>query len=363
MSTGSPISNLSGEGAKVLSSGNWLSTLTLGSKVTVGDLDVTGNQITVEAMVNRTGALANPVSYGHVVSKHTTPTDVNYALLPNGCELTTTTTGYHNITVCYPDFNKPYHIAMTYDGAALKFYRDGYLMATTPCTGNMVNNDWLTTISQIADGANPAISQFLGYVNEVRIWNVARTQAELITYMNTPLPNPASQPGLLAYYTFDDLSNKQGNTLWNGSLSGGAVLNQTNTNCNFIRDSCAVKVGCPNWLSLPTQGSKSVIGDLDISGNQMTVEATFNRTQALNSGLYYGSLVSKHTTTTDVNYSLLPNGCEITTSVSGYKAIFQACPIQLNVTYHVAMVYDGANLKFYRNGVLISFTPCTGNIV
>ena len=43
---------------------------------------------------------------------------------------------------------------------------------------------------------------FIGYINEVRIWNVARTQAQLQTYMNSSLPNPAAQPGLLAYYTF-----------------------------------------------------------------------------------------------------------------------------------------------------------------
>ena len=46
----------------------------------------------------------------------------------------------------------------------------------------------------------------------------------------------------------------------------------------------------------------------------------FNRTAALNNGLYYGHLVSKHTDQTNVNYALLPKGCEITTSESGYKA-------------------------------------------
>jgi len=96
---------------------------------------------------------------------------------------------------------------------------------------------------------------------------------------------------------------------------------------------------CNNWLSLPTQNSKITIGDADVSGNKLTVEAMFNRTPPLNSGVYYGHLVSKHTDQSNVNYALLPNGCEITTSVSGYKAIFQDCPLELGKTYHVAYVY------------------------
>ena len=67
---------------------------------------------------------------------------------------------------------------------------------------------------------------FIGYINEVRIWNVARTQAQIQAYMNTSLPSPATQPGLLAYYIFDDLLNKQGNPTWNGTTGGSAVINQ-----------------------------------------------------------------------------------------------------------------------------------------
>ena len=71
---------------------------------------------------------------------------------------------------------------------------------------------------------------------------MARTQDEIRTYMNKSLPNPASQTGLLAYYKFDDLKNKQGNPQWDASVLGVAQINQTNPNCNFIADSCSVVV-------------------------------------------------------------------------------------------------------------------------
>jgi len=65
---------------------NWLFDSTIGSSVSVGDLDVTGNQITVEATINRTqpympGTGNN--TEGDIVSKHNTPADVNYLLRPN----------------------------------------------------------------------------------------------------------------------------------------------------------------------------------------------------------------------------------------------------------------------------------------
>ncbi len=74
----------------------------------------------------------------------------------------------------------------------------------------------------------------------MRIWNVARSQADIRANMNTSLPNPATQPGLQAYYRFNNLLNKQGNATFNGTLSGNATVNATNPNCTFRPDSCKV---------------------------------------------------------------------------------------------------------------------------
>jgi gliding motility-associated-like protein len=107
-------------------------------------------------------------------------------------------------------------------------------MSQVPATGNLVQNNWLTQIGYYQYAFYNV--NLIGYMNEVRIWNVARTQAQIQTYMNTSLPTPSTQPGLLAYYTFDDLINKQGNPAWNGTLGGSAAFNQTNPNCLFVAD-------------------------------------------------------------------------------------------------------------------------------
>lgn len=224
---------------------NWLKTTNPGDAVKIGDLDITGNKITVEASFNRTAAYTGGYLYGgDLVSKHADPTDCNYLLRPNNAEITTTNGFFQTPPVCEIELNKTYHAAMTYDGASLKFYRNGFLLKEVPASGNLVLNNWLTTIGDFAPGT-PGVSENMnGFINEVRIWNVARTQADIKTYMNSSLPNPSTQTGLVAYYTFDNLLNKQGNTAWNGTLLGNASINATNSSCTFVADTCSLPP-CP----------------------------------------------------------------------------------------------------------------------
>lgn len=231
---------------------NWLRTTNQLDGVKIGDLDITGNQLTVEAIFNRVAPyLGNYLYAGNLVSKHKEPVDCNYLLRPGHAEITTSNGYFSTAPICDFQFNKTYHVAMVYDGSTLKFYRNGYLMSAVAATGNLVQNDWLTTIGENAYATGPYANteHMNGFINEVRIWNRARTQAEIRSYMNTSLPTPTTQLGLQAYYIFDDLTNKQANTTWNGSLQGGAVINQSNSNCTLIIDSCEQVVTSTNVIA------------------------------------------------------------------------------------------------------------------
>lgn len=222
---------------------NWLELPSFPSAVSLGDLDIAGNQITVEAMFVRTTPYNNGYNWaGDLVSKHVDPGDVNYLLRPNNAEITTSNGYYSTPQICEIELNRMYHAAMVYNGSTLKFYRNGFLMSSIPASGNLYQNNHLTKI-----GLYDALvhnTNLIGYINEVRIWNVARTQTEIKNYMNSSLPYPTAQTGLVAYYTFDNLINKQGTTTWNGTLTGAAQINQVNPTCNFIADSCRT-APCP----------------------------------------------------------------------------------------------------------------------
>ncbi len=219
---------------------DWLDVEQDSSGVRIGDLDIPGNQVTVEAMFDRTAVYDANFYGGDLVSKHNDPTDVNYLLRPNTAEITTTNGFYITPVVCSVDTGKTYYAALVYDGDSLKFYRNGYLLSAVAASGDLIQNDWITTIGSTAA---PTIypSGFIGYINEVRIWNVARTEDSLRKYINTPLPNPTAQPGLLAYYEFNSLTNLQGNAEWNGTIRRFATVDTINPTCAaFVADSCGI---------------------------------------------------------------------------------------------------------------------------
>ncbi len=183
--------------------------------VEAGDLDVAGDQLTVEALIHYVGASVN------VVSKHTGPADVNYLLRIGSFEITTTS-GFANFGgVAAAGVNlvqgETYHLAATYNGQFLRYYVNGCLTGEMPWTGDMVQNDLITTIGA---RENCNCEQFTGYIDEVRVWNVARTQQEIADNMMN-LPNPTITPGLLAYYKFDNnFTNVQGNAIYDGVIEG-----------------------------------------------------------------------------------------------------------------------------------------------
>ncbi|RYE05408.1 MAG: hypothetical protein EOP51_34600, partial [Sphingobacteriales bacterium] len=192
-------------------------------------------------MINRTQSYTGGNLYaGDVVSKHVNPTDANYLLRPNSAEITTSNGYFITPEICDITLNKTYHIAMVYDGSSLKFYRNGFLMSQVAASGTLYQNDFDTWIGYYS--AQLFNTTFLGYINEVRIWNVARSQAQIRAAMNVPLAGPTTIPGLAAYYSFDNLINKQGNAAFNGVLGGSATINTTNPTCaSFVADSCFVK--------------------------------------------------------------------------------------------------------------------------
>lgn len=225
-----------------LNCNNWLYLPSEPSFVNIGQLNITGDQLTIEANINRTSAAYNGGIFGgaDIVSKHSGTFDDNYLLRSTDGSITTTDGFFDTPRICDVELNKTYHVAMVYDGTTLKFYRNGFLMSQVAASGNLYQNGWNTQIGLYALAS--LNENFLGYINEVRIWKVARTQLQIRTYMNSSLPSPTTQPGLVAYYTFDDLLNKQGNAVFNGTLNGAASINQTNPLCTLVIDSCAMIV-------------------------------------------------------------------------------------------------------------------------
>jgi len=235
--------------------------------INCGDMDVAGTQLTVEALITMTGASPGE----DIVSKHTGPGNVNYLLRPGGFEITTTN-GYFAVGSSIGiAMNKTYHVAATYDGSFIRYYVNGCLTGQAACTGNMFNNNLLTSIG---NQSNCQCEPFTGYIDEVRIWNVARTSAQLQADMNT-LPSPGTQVGLVAYYNMNsNFINQQGNAAWNGAVVG-AVPFSTNP-----FDATPLLV----FNSIPTSVNVNCFGSTTGSIQAATVGGNTNYQYSLNGG-------------------------------------------------------------------------------
>lgn len=189
-----------------------LNLTTNGQYVVIGDVDVSGTQITVEALVKKTSGV-------NVLSKHTAPADVNYLLRVGTFELTTSTQFYlmNNPYAGSMVASNWYHIAGTYDGSFIRYYVNGCLIVEAPASGTITTNN---LISCIGNRSTTPTEQFFGEIDELRIWSEARTAAQLTANM-FDLPNPATYANLRAYYKFNgNLNNEQGNATFNGTWFG-----------------------------------------------------------------------------------------------------------------------------------------------
>jgi hypothetical protein len=101
------------------------------------------------------------------------------------------------------------HMAMTWDGTAVRLFVNGVEKnAKTGDNGTtMLNTIGATPVKPVnllVIGAYPTHGYFSGAIDEFRVWNVARTAAEITATMNKPLVG--NELGLTAYYKFDEMS-------------------------------------------------------------------------------------------------------------------------------------------------------------
>lgn len=128
------------------------------------------------------------------------------------------------------------HVGFVFDDPAntIKIYKNGVLISTSTWNGTITGNpNSSLTLSQSSETFN-------GAMDDVRIWNVARTQTEIQTNMNTELAD--TETGLKAYYPFNQgiaagnnttiitVTDKTANAL-NGTLTNFAKSGATS---NFV---------------------------------------------------------------------------------------------------------------------------------
>ncbi|HAV63464.1 MAG TPA: hypothetical protein DCY13_13990, partial [Verrucomicrobiales bacterium] len=115
------------------------------------------------------------------------------------------------------------HVAGTYDGADIRLYIDGELVATVAASGLISTNNRSFFIGRVDGGSNGS-DFFPGRIDEVRLWNRALSATEVLDGMH--LFQPADANGLAGYWQFDGPDPGTDSTLngLDGVLVNGASL-------------------------------------------------------------------------------------------------------------------------------------------
>ncbi|PYR74988.1 MAG: hypothetical protein DMF87_21510, partial [Acidobacteria bacterium] len=142
--------------------------------------------MTLEAWVQPTSASSN--AYRSIILKER-PSGLSYSLYSNNSSRRSST--YINLgagdqsvqgTASLPS-NSWTHLAATYDGTMLRLYVNGALVTSKSVPGSLVTSGGALRI-----GGNSVWGEwFMGYIDEVRIYNRALSAGEIQTDMNAPI--------------------------------------------------------------------------------------------------------------------------------------------------------------------------------
>ena len=111
------------------------------------------------------------------------------------------------------------HYAGTYDGHHMRVYVNGELVAERQEAGKHINS----TANPVWIGASGYMDRTPGLIDDVQIWNVARTQEEIRQSMRDGLGG--DEPGLVAWFPMDDEPLRDRSPHGNqGRLQGEAAI-------------------------------------------------------------------------------------------------------------------------------------------
>ncbi len=193
-------------------------------------------QVTLEAWVYPLTWVNPPFSNGRILQKGYG--DDQYRLLKEGSAFVfdVANVGALRVETAIPPINRWTHVAGTYDGKALRLYVNGVQVSQMSASGSMgLTSDPLIIGNKDIGGSDGLV----GYLDDVRVWSVARTPAQIRDGMSGSV---SGQSGLRGEWRFD--------------TPGGGSVEDSSPNHNPGSLNGAARISAPD-------GPNGLIGRLD----------------------------------------------------------------------------------------------------
>jgi hypothetical protein len=228
--------------------------------------------------------------------------------------------------------NTWHHVAAQFDSGVVKLFVDGVQDGQTTYSGNI---DYSGGQNQFWIGKENAWMK--GSIDEVRIYNYARTPKQIVEDMNAGHPAPGSPIGsAIGYWKFDE-----GNSTLAYNSGIGDNINATITGASWNNGGKYGKAISLNGTSDYAYTADSPSLDM----GKMTVSAWIKTTNSSEQ-----CIVERNNST----FYFCTNGGKLRYWVSGVAATWTASNKSINDGgwHHVLATWDGVNKKLYIDGVL-----------
>lgn len=254
--------------------------------------NIGGDSITIEAWIYANSWKTN-IYDGTIVNKENNSNDGGFMLRAgSGGKLgfgigAGTNTGWYEINTSTGvlSLNTWHHVAATYDGNKLRAYVDGNLVDSTSSSINI----GVSSTTPLTIGYHPVYGRnWDGSIDEVRLWDVVRTKAELNASKDAEFCGPVNN--LKAYYKFDH-----------------GAANSTNTGINTVTDFSGNN-NTANLINFALAGSSSNwVTGASLSQSSVTTRDTIKRCGPF----YYAPTNKYYTSSTSFSRSLNTSyGCD-----------------------------------------------------
>ena len=271
-----------------------------------------------------------------------------------------------------------HHVVGVYDGTSIKLYVDGVLDEETTVQRSIPINDYNVLIGENEQAAG---RQFHGQIDELRIWNTARTQQEIEDSDRTTLTG--NETGLVGYWNFEnDRADEDNITDLTGNGNDGTLVNGQGNHIaidsdNILNNEASVVLNNgdnqDNILSLDGNDDYVSIPDSDTidfgTNDNFTVEAWIKAdANKPDTGNLDNDIIEKWSGSDGYPFVIryLRNTGEIFVARydgSTSSVITSTVAINDDQSHHIAFVKEGSELRLYIDGFLDGTTTdmTTGN--
>ena len=157
------------------------------------------------------------------------------------------------------------HLAATFDGDYIRIYFNGAERASLAAHGELTAYETNIGLGRLV---NDDVDEFNGVIDEVRIWNYARSADEIAEVLHAPLSG--DEDGLVGYYRLDE---GDGQTIGDSSPTGndgwlGVDVNEGNDDADWVESDA------PIWSGIAEIAPPGVEFDAVLAGESANTAVT-----------------------------------------------------------------------------------------